>query len=241
MFFFFHFFTGVVLGLLIWDVLNDKRWIIPCIIGAVIPDIVDKPLNFILLPAVNGNGRFLFHNLLICAFLMVIGLLLWFYYASPYILALDIGILSHQILDTMWADPVRWAYPLFGPYPAMNNTPSDFIFSLLNRDLFTPSEWILIAVLGACALVYIFFGRKMMEHPKTRRILAVCLLAGAYLCCAIGAIWIGTGLGRKTIAFTGYTAPGDYIMGGCVIIIAAYVCWRLYRRMGGMWCRSAKS
>jgi len=239
MFFFFHLFTGLVLGLLLFDLADDKRWILPCIIGAVLPDIIDKPLNFLLIPAVNGNGRFLFHNLLICAFLMVIGLLLWIYYASPYILALDIGVLSHQVLDTMAADPVRWFFPLLGPYPANSAAPPDFIFSLLDSDLVTPSEWIIVALLGVCVVLYLFSGRKIAENPLARDVLKGCLLAGAFLSCAAGAVWIGTGLGGTTLAFTGYTAPGDYFMGGGVILLAGYVCWRLYRRVGGSWGRDA--
>jgi membrane-bound metal-dependent hydrolase YbcI (DUF457 family) len=231
MFFFFHLFTGVVLGLLIGDLLSDRRWIIPCIIGAVLPDIIDKPLNFILDPAVNGNGRFLFHNLLVCALLMLIGLLLWIYYTSPIVLALDIGILSHQILDSMWMDPVRWLYPLLGPYPTNNTTPPDFIFSLLGSDLFNPSEWIIIVLLTLCALLYFEYRQKIVEDPKTRPILKGSLLICALICCILGGIWIGRGLARQPLAFTGYTNPVDYLMGGFIICLAAYVFWRLHQKI----------
>jgi membrane-bound metal-dependent hydrolase YbcI (DUF457 family) len=231
MFFFFHLFTGVVLGLLIGDLLSDNRWIVPCIVGAVIPDIVDKPLNFILVPAVNGNGRFLFHNLLVLLILMAIGLLLWNYYSSPIILSLDIGILSHQILDSMWTDPVRWLYPLLGPYLKNFTAPPDFIFTLLGSDLFNPSEWIIIVLLGLCVLLYVKYRKNIAENPKTGAILKACLLLCALVCCMLGGIAIGRGLARQPLAFTGYTNPLEYIMGGIVIVLAAYVSWRLHDKI----------
>ncbi len=188
MFFFFHLVTGIILGFLIADLLHDRRWIVPCVIGAVLPDIVDKPLNYILLPAVSGNGRFLFHNLVVFAILLVAGLLLWKYYRSPLVLALDTGILSHQILDSMWTEPVRWLYPLLGPYPAQAVQPPDYLFDLLLTDLYNPVEWVLI-ILCTCVLV-LYWQRgplaaaagtpqKSFRHaPEVRRDHALGLLRG---------------------------------------------------------------
>jgi membrane-bound metal-dependent hydrolase YbcI (DUF457 family) len=188
MFFFFHLVTGIILGLLIADLLHDRRWIVPCIIGAILPDIVDKPLNFILLPALNGNGRFLFHNLIVFAILLAVGLLLWKYYTSPLIVALDIGILSHQILDSMWTEPVRWLYPLLGPYPASEAAPPDYLFDLLKTDLFNPVEWIFIIV-GICALV-LYWQRTPLFAAATRHKKA----ADTLLKCGEIVLWLFCGI-----------------------------------------------
>ena len=51
--------------------------LLSCSIGAVLPDIAEKSFNFLLFPPVSGNGKFLFHDLIICAPLIVIGFLLW--------------------------------------------------------------------------------------------------------------------------------------------------------------------
>jgi hypothetical protein len=240
MFFFFHIFAGVILGLLISDFLSDRRWIVPCVIGAVLPDIIDKPLNFILFPSINGDGRFVFHNLLVFAFLLVVGLLVCKYYKSPVILALDIGILSHQILDSMWTDPVRWVYPLLGPYPTHNTTYPNFIFFLLETNLFNRSEWIIIVLLGLSALLYFKYRQKIVENPKIRAILKKGLLLCTLICCIVGGFFIIRGLGnniigsrliRLLLAFTGYSALLDFLMGGVVFFLAAYVTWRLRQKI----------
>jgi hypothetical protein len=188
MFFFFHLVTGIIVGLLIGDLLNDRRWILPCIIGAALPDIIDKPLNFLLLPAVNGDGRFLFHNLIIFAILLVAGLLLWNYRASPVIMALDIGILSHQVLDSMWLEPVRWLYPLLGPYPVQTTAPQENLLYLLATDLFNPSEWILIIVCICALFLYwyrISFIAAAVQHKKA---------LGTLLKCAEVLLWVICGI-----------------------------------------------
>ena len=154
MYFFFHLFTGIILGFLISDLTRDRRWILPCIAGAVIPDIIDKPLNFIFFPTVNGDGRFLFHNLILLAIVMVAGLLLWRKYSSPVIFSLGIGVLSHQILDSMWMEPVQWLFPLLGPYPAHVASPPDHLLYLLATDLTNPLEWLLLTGCAIGLLVY---------------------------------------------------------------------------------------
>jgi len=207
MFFFFHLVTGIILGFLIADLLHDRRWIVPCVIGAVLPDIVDKPLNFILLPAVNGNGRFLFHNLIVFAILLVAGLLLWKYYRSPLILALDTGILSHQILDSMWTEPVRWLYPLLGPYPAQAASPPDYLFDLLLTDLYNPVEWVLI-ILCICILV-LYWQRGSLAAAATRHKKSF----GTLLKCAGIMLWVFCGIvlayGLLKTPITGLTSGAD--------------------------------
>ena len=188
MFFFFHLVTGIILGLLIGNFLNDRKWILPCIIGAVLPDIIDKPLNFILLPAVNGEGRFLFHNLIILVILLGAGLLLWKYYASLVLLSLDIGILSHQVLDSMWREPVQWLYPLLGPYPTQAAAPPDHLLYLLATDLYNPTEWILFFVCIGALLLYWYrnlFITAAAHHKKS---------LGIFLKCAEIMLWVICGI-----------------------------------------------
>ncbi len=221
MFFFFHLVTGIILGLLIADLLCDRRWIVPCVIGAVLPDIVDKPLNYILLPAVNGNGRFLFHNLIVFAIILVAGLLLWKYYRSPLILALDIGILSHQILDSMWTEPVRWLYPLLGPYPAQAASPPDYLFDLLLTDLYNPYEWVLI-ILCTCILV-LYWQRGPLAAAATRHKKAV----GTLLKCAEIMLWVFCGIvlayGLLKMSLTGLASGADQDAFTLVVIALAAI------------------
>jgi inner membrane protein len=226
MFFFFHLATGIILGLLIAEVLRDRRWIVPCVIGAVLPDIFDKPLNFILIPTLNGNGRFLFHNFIVFLILLAAGLLFWKYYRSPVVVALDIGILSHQILDSMWAEPKFWLYPLLGPYPAHPAYSPDFIFDLLGTDIYNPSEWIFI-VLCTCALL-LYWQRGRLAAAATRHKKA----AGTLLKSAEAVLWvlcgmvIACGLLKIPLEDLAISNPDQYAFTAVILALAVLLLMR---------------
>ena len=74
MYFFFHLITGIILGLLISDFLKDQRWFIPCAIGAVLPDLIGKPIGYLLFPTTIGFGRIYSHTLLITILIMIYGI-----------------------------------------------------------------------------------------------------------------------------------------------------------------------
>ena len=85
-------------------------------VGALLPDLIDKPLGTILLPAVfNGNGRVVGHTLLFSTVLMLVVLLAtrrgrirrrW--------MALAVGSLIHLLLDAMWTVQETLLWPAFG-------------------------------------------------------------------------------------------------------------------------------
>ncbi|MDD1701827.1 MAG: metal-dependent hydrolase [Methanoregula sp.] len=192
MFFFFHLLTGILLGLLLGDLLQDRRWIIPCVIGAVLPDLIDKPLGYLIFPTI-GYGRFIFHNLILFFILLIAGYLLWKYSSSPVILALDIGILSHQILDSMWFEPKMWLYPLFGTAIPHSAQPSDYIFYLLETDLTNPTEWIIVLICICGFIVYLYrtpLAAAANRHKRATRLLLksgeifLLILCGIVIFCA---------------------------------------------------------
>jgi membrane-bound metal-dependent hydrolase YbcI (DUF457 family) len=117
MFLFFHLFTGIVLGLLMGDLLHDRRWVIPFAIGAVLPDLIDKPIGNLFFADLFGNGRIFMHSLIASCALLVIGYGIRKRWADPAVLAIATGVLSHQVLDLMWKDPASWYYPLPGQFP----------------------------------------------------------------------------------------------------------------------------
>jgi voltage-gated potassium channel Kch len=221
MFFFYHLLTGIILGFLIADFLRDGRWIIPCIIGAVLPDLIDKPLGYLIFPSMDLGGRFLFHNFLVFLLILAIGILVWKYYTSPVFIALAVGILSHQILDSMWKAPVYWLYPLYGPYPVHAAIASDYIYDLLGSDLFNPSEWVFI-VIGIGAL-FLYWKRDSLAGVAARHK----KLSGSLLKCTEVALWVMYGIvlvcGLLKIPFR-YLAifqPDQYAFTLVIIALAA--------------------
>jgi membrane-bound metal-dependent hydrolase YbcI (DUF457 family) len=79
-------------------------------IGALVPDIIDKPLGFLGF----GNGRSITHTLLILLIVLFIGLYLHKNYKKTWLLAIVIGMFTHLILDSMWATPQTLLWPLYG-------------------------------------------------------------------------------------------------------------------------------
>jgi hypothetical protein len=228
MYFFFHFITGLILGFLVSDFLRDRRWILPVVIGAVLPDIIDKPLNFILLPAMNGDGRFLFHNLIVFAVLLVAGYLLWKYYASPLLIALDLGIISHQVLDSMWLEPVQWLYPLLGPYPLSAAAPPDHIISLLESDLSNPAEWVLIGVV-IVGLVLFWYREPLLVHAvRYRDAVLITLKAGEILLWALCGFVAACAVLRIPLRDLAVSTPDQYALAIGVIALGAvlFMTWR---------------
>jgi inner membrane protein len=79
-------------------------------IGSLIPDIIDKPLAL----GGFGNGRSITHTLLIALVVLCIGFSLILNYKKTWLLAIAIGMLTHLILDSMWASPQTLFWPLYG-------------------------------------------------------------------------------------------------------------------------------
>jgi hypothetical protein len=229
MYFFFHLITGTTLGLLIGEFLHDKRWIIPCAIGSVLPDLIDKPLGLLIFGNSIGSGRVWFHGILLLLVLLAAGTCIWRYWRSPVVLSACIGIFSHQILDLMWRQPVNWLYPLLGPL--RGKMPSDYLFLLIRRELFNPSEWILFALIVLGAGIYLKRDRTgtwvRTNCPVVRSVLG-CL---ALLLVIFSGIVLSAGIFRLPIHIFLWSWREEYIFWGVVIALVAYLVWRWQRSL----------
>lgn len=153
MFFFFHLLVGVVTGLLLSEILRSRRWLLPLAVGSVLPDLIDKPLGHILFAETIGNGRIIGHSLVFLATILMIAVLLWKYRGSLLFFGLGIGVLIHQVLDSMWEIQATWYYPLFGPFPT-KDLPNFFINSFW-RSLASPQEWLALLLLAGIGLIFL--------------------------------------------------------------------------------------
>jgi membrane-bound metal-dependent hydrolase YbcI (DUF457 family) len=226
MFFFSYLFIGIILGFLISDLLNDKRWIIPCIIGAVLPDIIDNAPGYLLLPTANLGGRFLFNNLIVFAVLLVAGFLLWKYTTSPIILALDVGIFSHQILDVTWTQPVYWLYPLLGPYSATPSSPPVYLFALLGSDLFNPSEWFLIIFCICVLILYWQQGSLIAVATRYKKIVELLLEFLVIVLWFLCGVVIACDLLKISLNYIGLVNPDQYTFTIVAIILGSILILR---------------
>jgi membrane-bound metal-dependent hydrolase YbcI (DUF457 family) len=223
---FFHLITGIIIGLLMGDLLHDRRWLVPCAIGSILPDLFDKPLGYILLPDVIGYGRSLFHSLLVFNVLFIIGLVLWIYRRSAAILAIDIGILSHQILDMMWREPVNWLDPILGPYTVYTREPMHHLLLLLIDEISNPSEWFLGAVIGAGVIAYLQKDRVLATAREHRRGFRGMLEGLGIALWMISVIVFTYGLVRIFLMLPGRVKPDEYAVISFVIALGAFLVWR---------------
>ena len=142
MFIFAHVFAGALLGLVCWHLIQDRRVILVCIAGSLLPDLIDKSLG-LLFPAFLGGGRTVFHSLGLVFLLLIVTFM--FVQSSRRVLGVGFAgaILLHQVLDQMWHEPANWFYPLLGPF--QGSMIPDYIRNYFWFEITNPSEWMFMA------------------------------------------------------------------------------------------------
>jgi inner membrane protein len=231
MYFFFHLLAGTILGFFIGDLLRDPRWVLPCALGAVLPDLIDKPLGLMFFPEIiGGDGRIYGHTVLAVLVLCVLGLLVLQYWKTPVIIGIAIGVMSHQVLDSMWLEPANWLYPAYGAFPPAA-LPTDVI-TLLGEEIKNPLEIFLFVSLGAGITAFVYRDRiaaTLARHTRAVRFLLVC---GVFGFCILTIIFIGLSRGTTSMPELGGAVPDEFIISGVMCAMAAFVFWRWYRRAG---------
>lgn len=135
-------------------------------VGAILPDLLDKPVGTVLFPVSIGTGRWVGHTLLFSSVLMAAILLLtrrgrrrraW--------MALAIGAMIHLILDGMWTTPEVLLWPFLGlEFPP---GPESYWSGLFGR-LFD-SPWTLVGeLIGLAYLVWLWYFADLRDPSKRR-------------------------------------------------------------------------
>jgi hypothetical protein len=208
MFIFAHIFAGALLGLLFWQLANDRRAVPLCIIGSVLPDLFDKPLG-LLFPSVLGGGRTVFHALIIVAIILLCTLV---FVRSRWLGAgVAGGVLLHQVLDEMWNLPANWFYPLLGPF--QGHMIPDYIGTFFWFEITNPSEWLfMIGSVVILARTYHYLPPISFIDRSDR------LKTGVRLYCA--AVFIVTG---PNLVITGFTSsPASLIVPQYAMVPAVF-------------------
>jgi membrane-bound metal-dependent hydrolase YbcI (DUF457 family) len=84
------------------------------LIGALLPDIIDKPLGQLFFRESLSSGRIFSHTLLFLVVITLAGLYLYRRRTKLWLLVLAFGTLIHIILDQMWQTPQTLLWPLLG-------------------------------------------------------------------------------------------------------------------------------
>jgi hypothetical protein len=131
---------GVLLGVSYFaprlkDVI-DPRYLV---IGALLPDLIDKPLGMIIFASIFSNGRIMAHTLLFSLTVLLIGLYLYNKRGDIRITALASGSFFHLIEDQMWISPQTLLWPLFGWHFQKGQIANGLEFLvMLSKESFTP-------------------------------------------------------------------------------------------------------
>lgn len=214
-----HLFIGAVIGLLLFH-WTGRRWLVAaCAIGALIPDIIDKPLGHLFLQGSLDFGRIYAHTLLFLAIVLIVGLALWKKRSSLVVLGVAAGMASHLVLDTMWDIPVTTFYPLLGPFEA-HHFPDYFTVSLVT-EITSISEW-LFAISFSIIVLNVYRQELGEGFERLTRSLTVLLkpCLGGLVVVGIYNIAVATVSGE-----TWLDVEADMVLGLSALIGAATIIW----------------
>ena len=83
-------------------------------VGALLPDMIDKPLGQLILRDSISNGRIFAHTLLFFVIIALPGLYIYRKRQRLWLLVIAFGVLMHLVLDAMWQAPEIVLWPLYG-------------------------------------------------------------------------------------------------------------------------------
>jgi len=145
-----HLFSGMMLG----TASRTGRWtgaaVAAATAGAILPDLIDKPLGYLILDGNLHQGRIFCHTLAVALLVLAAAILAGRRTAGSLPPVLAGGFLLHQLLDQMWQTPVHWLFPLLGPFPMA--VPIDFFRWSLAAELASLSEWAFLLPVAAVTL-----------------------------------------------------------------------------------------
>ena len=138
----------------------DYRFIL---LGALLPDLIDKPLGHILLPDVLANGRTFLHTLLFLVLTILAAFIIYRQKCGMWGVYIAFGVLTHFIMDAMWCDPITFFWPLYGAFQK-NPGISAWILEIWIQTLF--EEPCVYMPEAAGFLILLFFTARLVIQRR---------------------------------------------------------------------------
>jgi inner membrane protein len=133
------------------------------LVGALLPDIIDKPLGHLFFSETFSNGRIFSHTLIFFIIITLVGLYLYRRWSKLWLLVIAFGTGIHLILDQMWLTPQTLLWPLFGfAFPKEDIT--GWLPDILHALLTDPAVYV-PELIGAVILIW--FVWILMHKGKT--------------------------------------------------------------------------
>lgn len=130
------------------------------LLGAILPDLIDKPVGRIFFEEELQSSRLVGHTLLFSFGLLLVVMLAMRGAAARRWFILPIACLIHLGLDSMWNYPITLFWPVFGGFPP--EPMEGYWWAVLTRPLKYPLEG-LKEVAGLIALVYLYLGNGLSD------------------------------------------------------------------------------
>jgi membrane-bound metal-dependent hydrolase YbcI (DUF457 family) len=224
MFIFAHIFAGALLGWGLMQLTHDRRILLLCIAGSMLPDIVDKSLGLVF-PVVFNGGRTLFHSLMILGIIVVLAALLIRSRFVFYGAGVAAAVLLHQVCDEMWHQPVNWLYPVLGPF--QGTMIPDYFAAYFLFEISNPSEWLFmigsVIVLAesywGTFFVPAFFLRDSIKNGLYSLVAVLLVCTGVFL--VVAGVTGTTG----TVITPSYS-PLPAVIAGLLFLCGAAICTR---------------
>lgn len=153
-------------------VYSDKKEITPVdyrfvLAGAILPDIIDKPIGAFFFRGIFHNSRIFAHTLLFTAILLITGVYYYHKHKNNNLLTTGISCLVHLVLDSMWLYPGILFWPYFGlKFP--ERAEGDWVKSAFMRLISDPGYFV-PEFIGFAIIAYYFI--KLLRNRQIKKFL----------------------------------------------------------------------
>jgi membrane-bound metal-dependent hydrolase YbcI (DUF457 family) len=223
-----HLFIGLVIGLVAYQYLGDRRTIPLAALGSILPDLIDKPLGHIILSGSVDFGRIYAHSGLFFLAMMVVALAYQRRKGSWILLALVAGMFSHLVLDSMWQMPVTLFYPLLGEF-GLHYFPN-YVGESLAREIGNTYEWV-FAVASISMLMFTYQSHLGRWKDPTVRFVPLIVRNLSVLLMIIGIVAIGCAALSSYNPFYGDTTPDQNLIAGLAASLGGLIAYRTWNRV----------
>lgn len=149
-------------------------------IGALLPDLIDKPVGEILLASIFASGRIFGHTLIFSLLLLLISLYLYDRRKDIKGLSITSGSFLHLFEDLIPSDPDIFLWPLFGwtfprdsrDYVGLEHLVNMFVRSFHIEFLLSHTAEIMATITGIIigALLFLYWSKKRLEKESSSEI-----------------------------------------------------------------------
>jgi hypothetical protein len=146
-----------------WLTALANRIDIRCLLlGALLPDIIDKPLGYIFFRDSLSSSRSIAHTFFFLIVITLAGLLLYHLRHKSWLLVVSAGTLAHLVLDQIWLSPQAILWPFSGLTFEQRDM-SNYLGDTFTRLTTDPATYIPEIIGG---LILLWFGWEIIKRHR---------------------------------------------------------------------------